>query len=333
MAVGDRVLAMPKFGGYSDVLVVSVQQIFKMPPQMTFEQGAAFPVVYVTAHDMMLFNGNLRPGSSVLIHSAAGGVGLAAIQIAKTRDCVILGVASASKHASCASRAASTRSTPPATTRPRSRAIVGDKGVDLILDAVGGRSWTDGYDLLAPCGRLVAFGLSAASLGNKRNLLHAVRQLLSVKKWNPMKLMDDNKTISGTNMGHLFARPDLIAPQLAALIEMYGKRPAGPRTSTAPSRSPRPPPRTSTSTTANPKARCCWCREAQSGAFASILSSSSPPRPRLPRLRKPLSVGAAVLVPALAPGFEDSGAHRQSICLPRQAETAGSRGCWSGPWR
>jgi NADPH:quinone reductase-like Zn-dependent oxidoreductase len=101
--------------------------------------------------------------------------------------------------------------------------VVGDKGVDLILDAVGGRSWTAGYDLLAPCGRLVAFGLSAASPGNKRNLLHAMRQLLSIKKWSPMKLMDDNKTISGTNIGHLFARPDLIAPQLVALMEMYQK--------------------------------------------------------------------------------------------------------------
>ena len=98
LAVGDRVLAMCKFGGYSDVVVVPDPQIVKMPPQMTFEEGAALPVVYVTAYNMMLFTGNLRPGSSVLIHSAAGGVGLAAIQIAKTRGCKILGIASASKH-------------------------------------------------------------------------------------------------------------------------------------------------------------------------------------------------------------------------------------------
>ena len=223
VAVGDRVLAMCKFGGYSDVVVVPVPQVVKMPAQMTFEQGAAFPVVYVTAYDMMLFNGHLRPGSTVLIHSAAGGVGLAAIQIAKTRGCRILGVASASKHDFLRAQGCQHPIDSAGDYVAQARAVVGDKGVDLILDAVGGRSWTQGYDLLGPCGRLVAFGLSSASAGNKRNLLHAVRQLMSIKKWSPMKLMDDNKTISGTNVGHLFARPDLIAPQLAALMEMYGR--------------------------------------------------------------------------------------------------------------
>jgi synaptic vesicle membrane protein VAT-1 len=223
LAVGDRVLGMCKFGGYSDLVVLPLAQIVKMPAQMTFEQGAAFPVVYVTAHDMMLFNGHLRPGSSVLIHSAAGGVGLAAMQIARTRGCQILGVASASKHDFLRAQGCQHPIDGAGNVSAQARAVVGDKGVDLILDAVGGRSWTQGYDLLAPCGRLVAFGLSAASVGNKRNLLHAVRQLMSVKKWSPMKLMDDNKTISGTNVGHLFARPDLITPQLESLMEMYGK--------------------------------------------------------------------------------------------------------------
>lgn len=221
-ALHDRVAAMCKFGGYSDVVVVPTEQLIRMPPQMTFEEGAAFPVVYVTAHNMMLFNGHLRRGSSVLIHSAAGAVGLAAIQLARTRDCVILGVASASKHAFLREQGCQ-----PLDANgdyvAEARAIVGDKGVDLILDAVGGRSWTDGYRLLAPCGRLVAFGLSAASVGNRRNLLHALRQLLAVKRWSPMTLMNDNKTISGTNLGHLFARPDLITPQLEALLEMYGR--------------------------------------------------------------------------------------------------------------
>ena len=226
--LGERVLALCKFGGYSDVVVVPAPQILKMPPQMTFEEGAAFPVVYVTAHNMMLFNGNMRRGSSVLIHSAAGGVGVAAIQIARARDCVILGVASASKHAFLREQGCQHPIDPSGDVTAQVRAVVGDKGVDLILDAVGGRSWTDGYNLLAPCGRLVAFGLSSASVGNKRNLLHALRQLLSVKKWSPMKLMDDNKTISGTNVGHLFARPDLVAPQLGTLLEMYEKRELAP---------------------------------------------------------------------------------------------------------
>ena len=220
-AVGDRVIAMCKFGGYSDVVVTPASQAIPMPADMSFEEGAAFPVVYVTAYNMMLWNGNLRRGSSVFIHSAAGGVGIAAIQIAKTRGCVILGTASPSKHAFLKEQGCHHPIDSSGAYAEQVRAIVGDKGVDLILDPVGGKSWTEGYELLAPCGRLVAFGLSAAASGTSRNLFHALMQIFAVKKWSPMKLMDDNKTIGGTNMGHLFSRPDLIEPQLTELMEMY----------------------------------------------------------------------------------------------------------------
>jgi NADPH:quinone reductase-like Zn-dependent oxidoreductase len=223
VAVGARVLAMCRFGGYSDVVVVRASQAIAMPDSMSFEEGAAFPVVYVTAYNMMLWNGHLRQGSSVLIHSAAGGVGLAAIQIAKTRGCVILGTASRGKHDFLREQGCQHPIDSSGDYARAARAVVGDKGVDLILDPVGGKSWTEGYDLLAPCGRLVAFGLSSAVSGNRRGLVHALMQVLSVKKWSPMKLMEDNKTIGGTNMGHLFSRPDLIEPQLAALMEMYKK--------------------------------------------------------------------------------------------------------------
>jgi NADPH:quinone reductase-like Zn-dependent oxidoreductase len=222
-AVGERVLAMCKFGGYTDVIALPVNQLVKMPESMTFEEGAAFPVVYITAYNMMVFNGNLRPKSSVLVHSAAGGVGLAAIQIAKTRGCVIIGAASPSKHAFLQEQGCQHPIDSNGDIVAQVRAIVGDVGVDLVLDAVGGKSWTDSYDLLAPCGRLVAFGLSAAASGNTRSLFHAVKQVLAIKKWNPRTLMDDNKTIGGTNMGHLFTRPDLIATQLEDLMAMYGK--------------------------------------------------------------------------------------------------------------
>jgi NADPH:quinone reductase-like Zn-dependent oxidoreductase len=220
-AVGDRVFGMPRFGGYTDTLAISAEQVFKLPEKMSFEQGAALPVVYLTAYNMMLFTGTVRPGSTVLIHSAAGGVGLAAIQIAKTRGCTILGTASPGKHDFLRKQGVQHPIDSGADYAAAARQIVGDEGVDLILDPVGGKSWTSGYDLLGPCGRLVAFGMSAVSSGKKRSLLHAAGQVMSVKKLSPMKLMDDNKTVSGTNMGHLFSRIDLLRPQFAALLEMY----------------------------------------------------------------------------------------------------------------
>ncbi|HXX69135.1 MAG TPA: medium chain dehydrogenase/reductase family protein [Polyangiaceae bacterium] len=220
-AEGDRVLAMPKFGGYTDVLVVAASQVFKMPSRMTFEEGAALPVVYLTAHHMMIFTGALRPGSAVLVHSAAGGVGLAAIQIARSRGCTIFGTASASKHAFLREQGCQHPIDSAGDYVAAVREVVQDRGLDLVLDPVGGKSWREGYDLLAPCGRLVAFGLSAASSGKRRNLLHALGALLQVPKFSPMKLMDQNRTVAGTNMGHLFDRVDLLRPQFESLIAMY----------------------------------------------------------------------------------------------------------------
>jgi len=228
-AVGDRVFGMPHFGGYTDTLVIREEQVFKMPEGMSFEEAAAFPVVYLTAYDMMLFTGALRPGSRVLIHSAAGGVGLAAIDLAKTKNCIIFGTASTSKHDFLRERGCQHPIDSRGDVAAAVRAIVGDAGVDLILDPVGGKSWGEGYDLLAPCGRLVAFGLSAASSGKKRSLLHAVLQVVQIRKYNPMKLMEDNKSVTGVNMGHLFDRLDLLRPQFEALLALYAEGKIKPR--------------------------------------------------------------------------------------------------------
>lgn len=221
VALGDRVFGMPKFGGYTDTLVVKEGQAFPMPAKMSFEEAAALPVVYLTAHHMMLFTGNLRPRSKVLIHSAAGGVGLAAIQLAKTRDCEIFGIASKSKHAFLTEQGCQHPIDNDADYVAEIRALTGGRGLDLVLDAVGGKSWTEGYELLAPAGRLVAFGLSAAASGKKRSLLHALGQVVQVKKWSPMKLMDDNKQVQGVNMGHLFGELEMLAEEFTALIAMY----------------------------------------------------------------------------------------------------------------
>ncbi|HEY2513085.1 MAG TPA: medium chain dehydrogenase/reductase family protein [Polyangiaceae bacterium] len=219
--MGERVFGMPRFGGYTDVLAISAEQVFKLPAAMTFEEAAAMPVVYLTAYNMMLFTGNVRPRSTVLIHSAAGGVGIAAIQLAKMRGCTILGTASASKHDFLRSQGVQHPLDSNGDYASAARAIVGDKGIDLILDPVGGKSFKQGYELLAPCGRLVAFGLSAANSGKTRSLLHAASQVIQIPRFNPMRLMDDNKTVSGTNMGHLFGRLDLLTPQFEELLKLY----------------------------------------------------------------------------------------------------------------
>jgi len=218
---GDRVMAIPYFGGYTDTLCIAAEQAFVLPEKMTFEEGAALPVVYGTAYNMMLFCGNLREGSTVLIHSAAGGVGLAAIDIGRTRKCNMIGIASASKHDFIRERGCQHTIGSDEDYVEKTRAIVGDKGVDLVLDPVGGKSWSEGFDLLAPCGRMVCFGFSAAAGGTTRSLWTAVTNFLRMPKFSPMQLMDKNRTVSGTNMAHLFSRLDLLKGAFEDLMKMY----------------------------------------------------------------------------------------------------------------
>jgi NADPH:quinone reductase-like Zn-dependent oxidoreductase len=220
-SLGDRVFAMPRFGGYTDTAVVPAGQAIQMPPKMSFEEAAALPVVYLTAHHAMHYTGNLREGAKVLVHSAAGGVGLAAVQLAKARNCAIFGTASASKHDFLRAQGVQHPIDANADYAAAVRAVVGDAGLDLVLDPVGGASWKTGYDLLGPCGRLVAFGFSAAAGGNTRSMFRAVTQFMKISKYSPMNMMGDNKTVTGINMGHLFERLDILRPQFDALVRMY----------------------------------------------------------------------------------------------------------------
>ena len=221
LKVGDRVFGMPTFGGYTDTLVLGARQVFHMPDAMTFEQAAALPVVYLTAYHMMIYTGNLRPKSSVLVHSAAGGVGLAALELAKTRDCVVFGVASKSKHDFLRERGCQHPIANEDDWVAKVKELTGGRGVDLVLDPVGGKSWSDGYDVLAPAGRLVAFGLSAAASGKTRNLLHALTQVVRSRSFGPRGLMDDNRSVSGVNMGHLFGELDMLREEFDALLRLF----------------------------------------------------------------------------------------------------------------
>jgi NADPH:quinone reductase-like Zn-dependent oxidoreductase len=221
--VGDRVFAMPKFGGYSDTVVLSAAQAVPMPEAMSFEEAAALPVVYLTAHHMIFYTGVLHPGSRVLVHSAAGGVGLAAIQLLRMRGCEIFGTASPSKHGFLREQGVQHPLAPEGYAAAVRALLPTDRGLDLVLDPVGGRSFRQGYDLLGPAGRLVMFGMSSAAAGKERSLVKAVWHLAQLPRFSPIKLMNDNKSVCGVNMGHLFDRLDMLRPQFLALIEMYNQ--------------------------------------------------------------------------------------------------------------
>src|SRR3954471_4396726 len=164
-AVGDRVFAGTTFGGYAEQVVVPADQAIPLAERLSFEQAAAIPVNYATAWAGLMTYANLQPGERVLIHAAAGGVGISATQVAKRRGAEIWGTASPGKH-----EAIRGFGVDPSRDYTRDGWHKGLPEFDVILDAIGGRSFRISYDLLRAGGRLVCFGASSVSSGEKRSI-------------------------------------------------------------------------------------------------------------------------------------------------------------------
>jgi NADPH:quinone reductase-like Zn-dependent oxidoreductase len=205
-AVGDRVMAGTRFGGQAELVTVPADQVLPLPERLSFEQGAAFPVNYGTAYAALIIMGSLREGDRVLIHAAAGGVGIAAIQIARNVGAEIFGTASPSKHdairAQGVTHAIDYRSQD---FEAEAMRITGGEGVDLIIDALGPTSFRKDYRLLRSGGRLVMYGLSEATKEGGRDIPAALKSLAkmplaTIPWWKSLALMNENKGIFGLNM-------------------------------------------------------------------------------------------------------------------------------------
>ena len=213
---GQRVLAATQFGGYSSQVAAKATDVVPLPDRLTFEQGAAVPVNYGTAWAGLLGYGSLQPGERVLIHSAGGGVGIAATQIAKRHGAEIYGTASPGKHAQIKELGVehALDYTQPGWER-------GLPKFDLIMDAVGGKSFRRDYTMLRAGGRLVAFGASAVISGEKRNLLTALRAAARMPRFNMIKQMGESKAVIGLNMLSLWKDRETLEPWIKPLLPLF----------------------------------------------------------------------------------------------------------------
>jgi NADPH:quinone reductase-like Zn-dependent oxidoreductase len=205
-AVGDRVMAGTRFGGQAELVTVPVDQVLPLPDRLSFEQGAAFPVNYGTAYAALIVMGSLREGDRVLIHAAAGGVGIAATQIARNVGAEIFGTASPSKHEAIRSQGvAHAIDYRGQDFEVETMRITGGEGVDLIIDALGPTSFRKDYRLLRSGGRMVMYGLSEATKEGGRDIPAALKSLAkmplaTIPWWKSLALMNENKGIFGLNM-------------------------------------------------------------------------------------------------------------------------------------
>ena len=217
---GDRVVALTRFGGYSDTVVVPATQAFHFPEQLSDAEAAAVLVNYLTAALALYRMAALNVGETVLVHNAGGGVGIAATQLARLRRATVIGTASAFKHDALRSfgvdHAIDYRH---ADVASEIRKLTKGRGVDVILDPIGGRSFTDSYRMLAPLGRLIIFGLSAAAPGERRSWWRALQAWAATPRFDPLSMINRNRGIFGLHIGHLWDERRQVAPFVEMLMK------------------------------------------------------------------------------------------------------------------
>ena len=161
---GDRVAAMPVTGGFAETVAVDTAMVFPLPGSVSFDRGAAIPLNYLTADFALLRRARLIEGETVLVHGAAGGVGTAACQLAAAHGARVLAVVSTAEKADVARAAGAHEVLPVDRFRDEVRRLTDGRGVDVVVDPVGGDRFTDSLRSLATEGRVVVIGFTGRAI-------------------------------------------------------------------------------------------------------------------------------------------------------------------------
>ena len=203
--IGQPVIGLTRFGGYADVVKVPLHQVFPKPDSLTFAQGAALPINYLTAYLLVNVMGGLKPTETILIHNAGGGVGLATLDFAHAIGAATIGTASSHKHAFLTSRGLEHAIDYGRTNWVDAvKRITQDRGVDLIVDPLGAAHWRKSYRALRAGGRLGMFGVSSLSGKGHSAKLRLIKGLLQTPIFHPFGLMNRNTSVFGVNLGRLW---------------------------------------------------------------------------------------------------------------------------------
>lgn len=219
--VGERVAALCRFGGYSELVCVPAAQAFALPAGVGDEAAAALPVAYLTAYMMLHVLAPVQPGQTVLVHGAAGGVGTAACQLVRRAGGEVLASASPAKHARLEQEGARlVLDSRAAHFAGQVRAATSGRGCDIALEPRHGRWIMESYRALGRGGRLVLHGFASAA-SERPGPLSALRTLARVPwlRLNPVSLMNDNKSIAGVNLGRMWDESDRLSAWLGTLLD------------------------------------------------------------------------------------------------------------------
>lgn len=222
--VGREVLALTDYGGYSTHHVLDANRALIKPRQLTFDQAASLPLNYVTAWVMLMVMGSLRSDQTLLIQNAGGGVGLAAIDVARHVGARIIGTSSPGKHAFLLDRGVAQavdyreEGWPAEVMR-----ITRGRGVDLVMDPLGPRSWRRSLSLLGPGGRLGMFGISEAAAPGIMGKLGLLSAIARAPRFHPARLIRGNRGVFGCNIHRMYDARWKLNTWLGAILRGVGE--------------------------------------------------------------------------------------------------------------
>jgi len=221
LALGTPVLALTLFGGYATRITLPRQQVFAIPRGWSMAQAAAMPTAFLTAWFALNELAHPRPGAKVLVHSAAGGVGGALVQLARIRGCEVVGVVGA-RHKVDALRALGAAAVIDKSSEPlwsAARRLAPD-GFDVVLDANGAATLGESYRHLAPGGKLVVYGFHSMfrKAAGRPPWLKLAWDFLRTPRFSPLRLTSDNRSVLGFNLSFLGHRTELLRTAMTELL-------------------------------------------------------------------------------------------------------------------
>jgi NADPH:quinone reductase-like Zn-dependent oxidoreductase len=222
--VGDRIFALTRFGAYATSIVVPADQVFAIPDAWSMEQASAFPVVYLTADYALLELAHPRKGATILVHSAAGGVGGALLQIAKAHNLVTVGVVGRTEKVDAAKKLGATHVIDKSTQDLWSEAKrISPTGYAAIFDANGVSTLRASYKHLRPTGRLIIYGFHSMMRKDGPGTPNYAKLAIDwarTPRFNPLDMTNDNKSVMAFNLSYLFEESGLLEEAMARLMAL-----------------------------------------------------------------------------------------------------------------
>jgi NADPH:quinone reductase-like Zn-dependent oxidoreductase len=221
-AVGQNVFGVTRFGGYDSHIIADPDYLFLLPEGWSFEEGAAFPVQTLTAFYALRTLGDLKNDQTVLIHSAAGGVGLQANRIAKRYNAYTIGVVGHESKIALLRREGFNKTIVRGDRfKEHLKSALDERPLNLVLEATGGKYFCHSYNAMAPMGRLIAYGSAQFTPSSHRpNYLKLIFQYLFRPRVDPLTMIKLNKSVMAFNLIWIYEQKGLMKDMLKEIEKL-----------------------------------------------------------------------------------------------------------------